>query len=69
MGWVHDINVATSDYWLWKAGAAGTPAGYRNRIPAKIVEIFEKHGFIGGGKWHHYDTMHFEYRPELLIPR
>ena len=33
-----------------------------------IVEIFERHGFIWGGKWYHYDTMHFEYRPELLPP-
>ena len=36
--------------------------------PHKIVEIFERHGFIWGGKWYHYDTMHFEYRPELLPP-
>jgi peptidoglycan LD-endopeptidase CwlK len=28
--------------------------------------VFEKHGFIWGAKWYHYDTMHFEYRPELL---
>src|SRR5262245_1812136 len=27
---------------------------------------FEKYGFIWGGHWYHYDTMHFEYRPELL---
>ena len=33
------------------------------------LEIFERHGFIWGGKWYHYDTMHFEYRPELLAPR
>ena len=39
---------------------------YRNKIPMEIVDIFEKHGFIWGGKWYHYDTMHFEYRPELL---
>lgn len=32
----------------------------------QIVEIFERHGFIWGGKWYHYDIMHFEYRPELL---
>jgi hypothetical protein len=38
-----------------------------NRIPWEIVEVFEKHGFISGGKWYHYDTMHFEYRPELLL--
>jgi hypothetical protein len=39
---------------------------YRNVIPHGIVDIFEKHGFIWGGKWYHYDTMHFEYRPELV---
>ena len=31
-----------------------------------VVEVFEKHGFIWGGKWYHYDTMHFEYRPEII---
>jgi hypothetical protein len=35
-------------------------------MPEEIVAIFEKHGFIWGGKWYHFDTMHFEYRPELL---
>jgi len=35
-------------------------------MPQQIVDIFERHGFIWGGKWYHYDTMHFEYRPELL---
>jgi hypothetical protein len=39
---------------------------FRNRLPVEIVQIFEKHGFIWGGKWEHFDTMHFEYRPELL---
>ena len=34
--------------------------------PWEIVLIFEKYGFIWGGKWHHYDTVHFEYRPEML---
>jgi hypothetical protein len=56
-----DLNVSMSDYWLWRRGAA-----YRNRIPMEIVQIFEHHGFIWGGKWSHYDTMHFEFRPELL---
>ena len=55
-----DINVAHSDYWHWHHGAAPRP------IPAVIVETFARHGFIWGGKWSHYDTMHFEYRPELL---
>ena len=56
-----DINTKHADYWLWRPNGA-----YRNRIPYEIVEIFEKHGFIWGGKWGHFDTMHFEYRPELL---
>ena len=40
-----------------------------NQIPIQIVRIFEKHGFIWGGFWYHFDTMHFEYRPELLPNR
>jgi len=27
-------------------------------MPQEIVDIFERHGFIWGGKWYHYDTMH-----------
>jgi hypothetical protein len=55
-----DLNTAFSDYWLWRKD------GYGNRIPYEIVEIFERHGFIWGGKWGHFDTMHFEYRPEFF---
>jgi len=57
-----DINVKYSAYWRWVKGKYR----YQNKIPLAIVKIFEKHGFIWGGKWYHYDTMHFEYRPELL---
>lgn len=39
---------------------------YQNKIPYEIVKIFEKYHFIWGGKWFHYDTMHFEYRPEFF---
>jgi hypothetical protein len=60
-----DINVAASDYWM-NSRTVGGQYPYKNRIPWEIVEIFEKHGFIWGGKWYYYDTMHFEYRPELL---
>lgn len=58
-----DINTQFSNYWQW----AGKNYLYKNQIPKQIVEIFEKYGFIWGGKWYHYDTMHFEYRPELLV--
>jgi hypothetical protein len=59
-----DIAVGRSHYWLWEKTGAGE---YKNSIPWAIVEIFEKHGFIWGGKWYHFDTMHFEYRPELIL--
>jgi len=60
-----DLNIRYGDYWLWKKPANGKVI-WRNRIPQAIVEIFERHGFVWGGKWYHYDTMHFEYRPELI---
>ena len=31
-----------------------------------IVDAFEAEGFAWGGRWYHYDTMHFEWRPELF---
>jgi D-alanyl-D-alanine carboxypeptidase len=40
------------------------PLVYKNKIPLEIAAAFEKHGFIWGGKWYHFDGMHFEYRPE-----
>ena len=60
-----DINTAYSDYWRWSRSGDGS-LSYRNRIPAAVVAAFERNGFIWGGRWAHYDTMHFEYRPELL---
>jgi hypothetical protein len=64
-----DINVSHSDYWRWHKHPGAGRIAYRNRIPITIVALFEKYGFIWGGRWYHYDTMHFEYRPELLIYR
>ncbi len=63
-----DVAPTLGDYWRWREPGATTLTKYRNRIPPEIVAAFEREGFIWGGKWHHYDTMHFEYRPELLIP-
>lgn len=60
-----DINVEYSNYWKWDIDSK-KEFKYKNKIPLQIVKIFEKHGFIWGGKWYHYDTMHFEYRPELI---
>jgi hypothetical protein len=61
-----DISTRYGGNWLWADPAGRGPVAYRNQIPFEIVRIFERHGFIWGGKWYHYDTMHFEYRPELL---
>jgi len=61
-----DLDVKFADYWRWVGGKPGRVPKYVNKIPKQIVEIFERHGFIWGGKWYHFDTMHFEFRPELV---
>jgi D-alanyl-D-alanine carboxypeptidase len=66
LGIAIDIAVAQSDYWYWAKPGRDARHAYRNRVPWEIVEAFEKHGFIWGGKWYHYDTMQFEYRPEII---
>lgn len=64
-----DIAVRHAHYWQWSKPDAAGRYPYKNSIPPEIVAIFENHGFIWGGRWYHYDTMHFEYRPELLPTR
>jgi hypothetical protein len=61
-----DIALKRSHYWRNAAAGKDGAIAYKNEIPMEIVRIFEKHGFIWGGRWYHYDTMHFEYRPEFL---
>jgi hypothetical protein len=61
-----DLNVKRSHYWEW--AKPKEPVRWANQIPQAIVDAFEAEGFIWGGRWYHYDTMHFEYRPELLDP-
>lgn len=63
-----DLAPNTTQYWKDEASSETAKIGYKNTMPLSIVRIFEKHGFIWGGRWYHYDTMHFEYRPELLAP-
>jgi hypothetical protein len=58
-----DLNPQLSHYWRWSKRFL-----WQNRVPQVIVDAFEAEGFIWGGRWYHYDTMHFEYRPELLDP-
>lgn len=62
-----DVNPAHGDYWLTAPrGVDGQPQR-RSRIPPEIVEVFERHGFVWGGRWHRFDTFHFEYRPEYFV--
>ncbi len=61
-----DLNTERSNYWRWTR--RGEPLVWRNKIPQEVVDAFEAEGFIWGGRWLHFDTMHFEYRPELLSP-
>jgi hypothetical protein len=58
-------------YWLWAARNRQDwwNISYNNRYhpPEAVIKAFEKYGFVWGGKWLYFDTMHFEYRPEVLI--
>ena len=62
-----DLNAELGNYWRWSGAHRGNVGRYDNRMPAELVATFERYGFIWGGKWHHYDGMHFEYRPELIL--
>ena len=67
-GMTIDVCVEYSNFWQWsnKGKDETDEISYVNRIPQELVDIFERHGFIWGGRWYHYDTMHFEFRPELF---
>jgi len=58
-------------YWLWAKRRRDDwwNVSYNERYHPHdvIIKAFEKYGFTWGGKWTFYDTMHFEYRPEILI--
>jgi hypothetical protein len=58
-------------YWLWTARNTpewwAVPYSRRFHPPDEVIKAFESFGFIWGGKWRFYDTMHFEYRPEILV--
>lgn len=58
-------------YWLW---APQERPGWYKRAWARrwephpaLVRAFEDEGFLWGGKWLLFDTIHFEYRPEILV--
>jgi len=58
-------------FWSWARDHRGDgwmrlPLSKRWMPPAAVIKIFEKEGFIWGGKWAIWDNMHFEYHPELI---
>ena len=53
-------------YWQW--GTADTISRETHYMPPDaVIEAFQNYGFIWGGYWDLIDTMHFEYRPEILL--
>jgi hypothetical protein len=58
-------------YWRWALPANREwytiPYEERWLVPLQVVAAFEEQGFVWGGKWLFFDTMHFEYRPEILL--
>jgi hypothetical protein len=58
-------------YWRWALDGNeewyAIPYDQRWLVPTAVVSVFEEQGFIWGGKWLYFDTMHFEYRPEILL--
>ena len=53
-------------YWQW--GTTDTVNRETHYIPPDaVIEAFRIYGFIWGGHWDLIDTMHFEYRPEILL--
>jgi hypothetical protein len=59
-----DLDPSQGDYWR-----NGASARWHNLVPQSLVDAFEAEGFAWGGRWFHYDTMHFEWRPELFACR
>ncbi|KPU42280.1 hypothetical protein OXPF_40650 [Oxobacter pfennigii] len=59
-----DLSKDKRDYWKWTNRETGEKRMLS--YPREIVKIFEKNNFIWGGKWGHFDILHFEYRPEII---
>lgn len=59
-----DLASDKSDYWKWASKEAGQKR--LQSYPDSLVKTFENNNFIWGGKWKHFDILHFEYRPEFI---
>ncbi len=67
-GAAFDGHAKKAAYWRWMTLDGETPFNPNSYMPDEVVDEFEREGFIWGGRWHHFDTMHFEYRPEMIPP-
>lgn len=60
-----DLRSTPNDYWKWTSKDKGEDR--LSKYPDDLISIFEKNNFIWGGKWEHFDILHFEYRPEIIL--
>ena len=60
-----DLKSDKRDYWRWATREQGQER--LDTYPRDVVKAFERNNFVWGGKWGHFDILHFEYRPELII--
>lgn len=60
-----DLASDKRDYWKW----ASREQGEKRLLSYSkdVVDVFEKNNFVWGGKWGHFDILHFEYRPEIIL--
>jgi hypothetical protein len=61
-----DLSDDARNSWHRSGANIGQLRRYNNATPPEVVQVFEKHGFIWGGKWYRFESSHFEYRPELI---
>jgi len=63
-------NAVGHSYWRWAMLTVPDwwriPYEQRWTPPPPVIRAFEREGFVWGGKWLRFDTMHFEYRPDLF---
>lgn len=60
-----DLKRDNADYWKWASKEKGSKR--IEEYPSNLVRVFEDEGFVWGGKWEHFDILHFEYRPEIIL--
>jgi len=60
-----DLNNNKYDYWRYATREQGQKR--LESYPQEVVRVFEKYGFVWGGKWGNFDIMHYEYRPEIIF--